>query len=169
MRYSKHIRHFILAATAGLAIYLAPIADQEASAANADFSSSDLRETADKYLSLNIPYKSGGTTTAGFDCSGFVQHVFKDFDISLPRTSSSMYDVGESVKLSELRPGDLVFFNTTGHGISHVGVYYGDGKFVHSQNGQGVSLTSIFDKYYWADRYVGAKRVADVQLASQAN
>ena len=168
MNYSKRMKQIFLATAAGLTIYLSPIVSGNASAAEAkeDFTSTELRETAKQYI--GSPYKSAGTSASGFDCSGFVLTVFKDLGISsLPRTSSSMYNVGESVSQNELLPGDLVFFNTTGRGISHVGIYYGDGKFIHSSSSQGVTLTPLNDKWYWADKYVGAKRIGDVQLVSK--
>ncbi len=168
MKYSKRIRQIFLASAAGLTIYFSPIVSGDASAAEAkeDFTSTELRETAKQYL--GTPYKSAGTSASGFDCSGFVITVFKDLGItSLPRTSASMYNVGKSVSQNELLPGDLVFFNTSGRGISHVGIYYGDGKFIHSSTSKGVTLTPLNDKYYWADKYVGAKRIGEVQLVSK--
>ncbi|NLY79660.1 MAG: C40 family peptidase [Lysinibacillus sp.] len=128
----------------------------------ADFSSTELRETASQYL--GVRYKYGGTTTSGFDCSGFVRKVFSDFGIELPRTAALMYEVGEPVEIGEIRPGDLLFYNTSGSGISHVAIYYGEGKIIHSQTDIGVSFSDFFDQYYWFDRFVGAKRVADVEL-----
>lgn len=107
---------------------------------------------------LGIDYKYGGTTTKGFDCSGFVNYVFDKFEIDLPRTSSSMYDEGNKVKKDELRPGDLVFFNTSGSGISHVGIYVGDNKFAHASTSKGTRIDSLSMEYY-KDRYVGAKRI----------
>ncbi|CAM5191288.1 NlpC/P60 family protein OS=Ureibacillus acetophenoni OX=614649 GN=SAMN05877842_101156 PE=3 SV=1 [Ureibacillus acetophenoni] len=136
--------------------------ETEASAEEFDFTSEEFRETAKQYL--NTPYRWGGTTTRGFDCSGYVMKVFTDLGINLPRTSSMQYQVGEAVAKDELQPGDLVFFNTTGKGksVSHVGIYYGDGKFIHSQSYKGVSITDLNDPKYWGARYVGAKRIANV-------
>ncbi|MFP3919309.1 C40 family peptidase [Lysinibacillus telephonicus] len=168
MKYSKRIKQIFLASAAGLTIYFSPIVSGDASAAEVkeDFTSTELRETAKQYL--GTPYKSAGTTASGFDCSGFVLKVFKDLGVSsLPRTSASMYTVGESVSQNELIPGDLVFFNTSGRGVSHVGIYYGDGKFIHASTSQGVTITPLNDKWYWADKYVGAKRISDVKLVSK--
>lgn len=106
---------------------------------------------------IGTPYKYGGTTTAGFDCSGFVRHIFNQFDVKLPRTSNSQAKIGTKVDKSDLRPGDLVFFNTSGKGISHAGIYVGDGKFAHSSS-KGVRYTALSDSYY-AKRYVTARRV----------
>lgn len=160
MSYKSILRNTALTFLAALAIFLSPIGNDEASAA--DFTSSDFKATSQKYL--GVPYVYGGTTTSGFDCSGYVTAVFREFDVSLPRTSSSMYGVGKSVDKNDLVPGDLVFFNTSGSGISHVGIYFGGGKFIHSQTGKGVSITDLNDKWYWGNRYVGAKRVASVSF-----
>lgn len=104
-------------------------------------------------------YKYGGTTTAGFDCSGFIQFVFKQHDLNLPRTTSGMHATGVSVDKSDLSAGDLVFFNTTGKGVSHVGMYVGDGKFAHASTSKGVRVDALDDPYYWGKRYIGAKRI----------
>lgn len=123
----------------------------------------DVTDTASKYL--GVPYKYGGTTTNGFDCSGFTSKVFSDLGIQLNRTSGSQYQQGTAVAKSDLQVGDLVFFNTSGSGISHVGIYIGDGKMIHSQTGQGVSYSNVDDPYYWGSRYIGAKRVATFDAA----
>ncbi|MBU3146790.1 C40 family peptidase [Clostridium sp. CF012] len=90
-----------------------------------------------------IPYKSGGTTTSGFDCSGFTMHVYNHFKISLPRTAKSQTSKGEVVSKDNLRIGDLVFFGAV---ISHVGIYVGDGKFIHSPK-PGSSIKTMELKY----------------------
>ncbi|MCT6923350.1 MULTISPECIES: C40 family peptidase [Bacillales] len=160
MSYNKILRNTLLTFLAALAIFLSPIGEEKAAAA--DFTSSNFKSTAQKYL--GVPYSYGGTSTRGFDCSGYVRTVFSDLGVSLPRTSSSMYGVGTAVSQNDLIPGDLVFFNTSGSGISHVGIYLGGGKFIHSQTNIGVSVTDINDKWYWGSRYVGAKRVANVSF-----
>ncbi|MGL4819241.1 MAG: C40 family peptidase [Bacilli bacterium] len=108
---------------------------------------------------LGTPYSFGGKSSKGFDCSGFTSYVFEQNDVDLPRTSGSQYSVGENVSKSNLEPGDLVFFKTGSKGVSHVGIYVGGNTFIHSQNGKGVSVTSLNDPYYWGKRFVGAKRV----------
>jgi len=105
---------------------------------------------------LGVPYSFGGTSTSGFDCSGFVQHVFAMLGIALPRTADAQYDVGHSA-VGGPRPGDLVFFDTYG-GVSHVGIYLGGGKFVHASSSHGVMVSHLSESY-WAARYVGAKRL----------
>ncbi len=105
---------------------------------------------------LGVPYVFGGTSTAGFDCSGFVQHVFAMLGIGLPRTADAQYDVGRPA-LGGPHPGDLVFFDTYG-GVSHVGIYLGKGQFVHASSSHGVMVSHLSDSY-WAARYVGAKRL----------
>ncbi|WP_342566308.1 C40 family peptidase [Paenibacillus sp. FSL R7-0345] len=107
---------------------------------------------------IGVSYKTGGTSTAGFDCSGFTKYVFKSIGLTLPRTSKAQYSVGTAVSKSNLRAGDLVFFNTLGSGVSHVGIYVGQGKFAQSSSSKGVIISSL-SQAYWANRYVGAKRV----------
>lgn len=105
---------------------------------------------------LGSPYVFGGTTASGFDCSGFVQHVFAMLGIGLPRTADAQYDVGRPA-VGGPRPGDLVFFDTYG-GVSHVGIYLGRGQFVHASSSRGVMVSRLSESY-WASRYVGAKRL----------
>ncbi|MCM3703564.1 C40 family peptidase [Paenibacillus macerans] len=105
------------------------------------------------------PYKYGGTSTAGFDCSGFTRYVFKQMGVTLPRVSTAQYKVGTAVSKSELQAGDLVFFNTLGGGkVSHVGIYVGDGEFAHASSSKGIRIDKLRNSYY-ENRYVGAKRV----------
>ena len=105
---------------------------------------------------LGVPYVFGGTSTSGFDCSGFVQHVFAMLGMSLPRTADAQYDFGRPA-VGGPRPGDLVFFDTYG-GVSHVGIYLGQGEFVHASSSHGVMVSHLSESY-WASRYVGAKRL----------
>jgi cell wall-associated NlpC family hydrolase len=106
---------------------------------------------------LGTPYVFGGTSASGFDCSGFVQHVFAMVGISLPRTADAQYDVGKTV-VGRPRPGDLVFFQTYTEGPSHVGIYLGHGEFVQASSSRGVMVSKLSESY-WAARYLGAKRL----------
>lgn len=122
--------------------------------------------SAKKYL--GVRYVFGGTTPAGFDCSGFLRYVFNENGMSLPRTASEQYKVGTSVAKSQLKKGDLVFFQTYKRGASHSGIYLGDGKFISATSSKGVSIASINDPYYWGSRYLGAKRVLKEKLPTLA-
>lgn len=104
-----------------------------------------------------IPYLWGGTTRDGFDCSGFVQYVFKASGVSLPRTSFEQYKVGTPVSRDQLKPGDLVFFTTYKPGASDVRIYIGGGQTIGSAS-EGVGIHSLSDNY-WSKRYIGARRV----------
>jgi peptidoglycan DL-endopeptidase CwlO len=114
------------------------------------------RLTSSALRFLGVPYIFGGTTASGFDCSGFVQHVFAMLGIGLPRTADAQYDIGRPA-VGGPRPGDLVFFDTYG-GVSHVGIYLGKGKFVHASSSHGVMISRLSESY-WASRYMGAKRL----------
>ncbi|MGF7050132.1 cell wall-associated NlpC family hydrolase [Paenibacillus sp. DS2015] len=107
---------------------------------------------------IGVSYKTAGTTTNGFDCSGFTRYVFQKLGVNLPRQSASQYQMGTSVSRNQLRSGDLVFFNTSGRGVSHVGIFVGNGKFAHASSSRGVMISPLSQSYY-ANRYVGAKRV----------
>lgn len=106
---------------------------------------------------IGAPYRWGGESPAGFDCSGLVQFSFGHFGIHLSRDSYGQYQQGSYVSKGDLIPGDLVFFDTDGGGASHVGIYIGGGRFVNSA-GWSVQISSLYDSY-WGPHYVGAKRV----------
>lgn len=112
--------------------------------------------TAKKYT--GVPYKFGGTTPKGFDCSGYLQYIFAQHKVNLPRAADEQYKIGTAVKQAALRPGDLVFFSTYEKGASHCGLYLGDGKFIHVSTSKGVRIDEIKDAY-WKPKYVGARRV----------
>ena len=108
----------------------------------------------------DIRYRRGGREpSTGFDCSGFVRYVFRQtVDEELPGDSASQFTVGAKVNRSDLKTGDLVFFRTRGKRISHVGIYLGEGRFIHSpSSGKRVSINRL-DETYWARRFAGAKR-----------
>jgi cell wall-associated NlpC family hydrolase len=108
---------------------------------------------------INTPYLWGGTTTNGIDCSAFCQRVMKfALGVDIPRTSIMQSTVGDEVARENLQFGDLVFFNTMGRRISHVGIYLGEGVFAHSSSSGGVKTNSLNEDYYNA-KYVTARRV----------
>ena len=112
---------------------------------------------------VGINYRRGGTNPdQGLDCSGYVQLVFKDaLGKLLPRTAREQSQMGDVVDRSELKPGDLVFFNTMRHAFSHVGIYLGDNHFVHApRTGAEVRVESM-DQSYWMKRYNGARRILE--------
>ncbi|HMM20820.1 MAG TPA: C40 family peptidase [Selenomonadales bacterium] len=104
------------------------------------------------------PYRYGGETPKGFDCSGLVQYVFKQQGKALPRTADQQFRTGKKVDKKKLRPGDVVFFSTTEKGASHCGIYSGDGKFIHASSSRGVMESRLADGY-WKPRYLGARRM----------
>ncbi|WP_242966728.1 C40 family peptidase [Desulfosporosinus sp. FKA] len=109
-------------------------------------------------LSLQgIPYLWGGTSIKGFDCSGFVQHVFRASGISLPRTAAEQYKLGSTVSRNNLRPGDLVFFQTYAPGATDVRIYIGGGQTVGASS-DGVGIHNLSESY-WSKHYLGARRI----------
>ena len=124
---------------------------------NASIAAKVISSAEDK---LGSTYVYGDTGKAGFDCSGLVYSIYNDeLGISIPRSSRTQSTFGQQVSKSDLQEGDLVFFNTTGNGVSHVGIYVGDGKFIHASSGQGKVMTSSLSEGYYQDRYVNATRV----------
>lgn len=113
---------------------------------------------AKKYI--GTPYRSGGTSSAGLDCSGLVVTVYKKFGIAVPRTSHEQAKFGAQVGRSELKPGDLVFFRTSGTTkVSHVGIYTGDGEFIHASTRSRRVKYDRLDNKYFRNRYATARRV----------
>ena len=118
---------------------------------------------------LGVPYKRGGNSAeTGFDCSGFVRSIYSQtIGLMLPRSAKQQAAATQTIDKKELQPGDLVFFNTMRRTFSHVGIYIGDGKFVHSpRSGQTVRVESM-QTSYWKKRFDGARRVVvDYSLAT---
>ena len=112
--------------------------------------------TAMKYM--GVPYVYGGSSPSGFDCSGFVQYVYRMAGIDLPRTADIQFNVGTPVSKSELQPGDLVFFAGDYVNISHVGIYLRDGDFIHASTTYGIAIDSLH-RDYRRDHYMGARRI----------
>ena len=104
------------------------------------------------------PYRNGGATPEGFDCSGLVQYVFARHGLAMPRETREQFRVGRSVKRNDLAPGDLVFFSTTAPGASHVGILIGGDQFVHAPSSRGVVRVERLSAEYWNKRFIGARR-----------
>ncbi len=126
-----------------------------------------LEQTVDSLAGTKYRY-GGVSPERGFDCSGFTMYVFNMFGIELPHQSKAQNKEGYWIPKEELRAGDLVFFNTDGSGISHVGIYLGDGEFVHSATDKGVVRNRLNESYY-AKRYVSARRILWDDLYDQLN
>ena len=123
-----------------------------------------LLESVDEWY--GVRYRTGGNTKSGVDCSGFTVAVFLSvYGINLPRVAKEQYRISRKVSTTELQEGDLVFFNTHGSGITHVGVYLGNNRFIHATCSKGVMVNSIFDSYY-VKRFVGAGRIDDKQIVA---
>lgn len=158
---------FALFAITGLA--QAGSASADAAPSEGAFSADDSASTSTQdlllyALSLNgTRYKFGGRSAdAGFDCSGFVGHVFqKTAGLLLPSTAQGISKDGRQISKAQLRPGDLVFFNTLRRAFSHVGIYLGDNRFIHaSSSASGDVMISDMSQAYWASRFNGARRLA---------
>lgn len=117
---------------------------------------------------LGVPYRYGGSSPdTGFDCSGLVSYTAEQaLGVRLPRSSSAMALLGTAIDKKHLQPGDLVFFNTLGRRYSHVGIYLGDQRFVHSPSPGGVVRIEKMNMTYWAKRYNGARRLDGALLAA---
>lgn len=112
-------------------------------------------------MALGVDYRSGGRSSAtGFDCSGLVAHIYEEaYGIRLPRTVIAQSETGVAVGTQDLEPGDLVFYDTLGRPYSHVGIYLGDGKFVHApKTGSRVRFENLRSTY-WTKRFNGARRI----------
>jgi len=129
-----------------------------------DLNKQKMDKSFDKYM--GTPYKWGGTEPGrGVDCSGFTSGVYRDQGIIIPRTSRMQYAVGDEVARDEIQYGDLLFFDTLGKGVSHVGVYTEDNKMIHASSSTGVTEVPMSTDY-WMKRYIGARRLTGSDLAS---
>lgn len=128
----------------------------------------DLMNSGLQYM--GIRYRFGGTSAeTGFDCSGLVHRVFMDaLGLNLPRTAREMSNMGERIDPAELKPGDLVFFKTMRHTFSHVGIYLGDNRFLHSPSAGGKVRVEDMTEGYWRSRFNGARRLVGDEQAQQA-
>jgi cell wall-associated NlpC family hydrolase len=106
-----------------------------------------------------VPYRNGGDTPSGFDCSGFTQYVFARHGVALPREVREQFRTGRTVTPQDVRPGDLIFFTTTAPGASHVGIAIGGDSFVHAPSSTGVVRVERLESKYWSPRLVGIRRL----------
>lgn len=126
-----------------------------------------LLESVDTWY--GVRYRTGGNTKNGIDCSGFTVAVYAAvYGINLPRVSREQYRISRKISTTELQEGDLLFFNTRGSGVSHVGVYLGNNKFIHSTVSKGVMVNGLFEPYY-LQRFLGAGRIDDKQVVIASN
>lgn len=154
-RVFQHVRR--LAACCAIAAALSSTASVALAAPDPG---AEVANLAEAYI--GSPYRWGGTSPAGFDCTGFVLWVYGQFGVAMPHNEAGELDSGSSVDADDLRPGDvLVFANTYRRGLSHAGIYVGEGRFVHAADeSHGVIISNLWDSY-WGPRLVGATRPAD--------
>lgn len=119
---------------------------------------------------LGVPYRWGGSSVeTGFDCSGFVRAMYeKTLGLVLPRRADQQAAATQAIDRADLQPGDLVFFNTMRHAFSHVGIYLGDGKFIHAPRSGSKVRVEDMQASYWLKRFNGARRVAAMTAAEAA-
>ena len=116
---------------------------------------------------LGIRYRLGGSTKSGIDCSALMQTLFTSiYGISLPRTAREQFQVSTRISREDIKEGDLIFFNTTG-GVSHVGLYIQNNKFVHASSTGGVTISDL-DEDYWSRKFIGVRRVDETSTASSS-
>lgn len=168
----KSVTRLVFALCLSAAAHVACAADDPASqSSSAEPSTGKVATLLNKSFSfLGVRYRMGGNgpDAGGFDCSGLVRKVFGDaLGLNLPRTAAEMAQMGDKVASDDLKPGDLVFFNTMRRTFSHVGIYLGDNKFLHSPSrGSSVRVDNITESY-WTKRFTGGRRlISEAQAAS---
>jgi len=150
---------------------LADLLDQETvnlrSEKEADFKSDNVKLLKTKAFGfLGTRYRFGGTSRSGLDCSAFVQKVFNEMEVNLPRTAREQFEKGEVVTRGDMQKGDLVFFRTYASFPSHVGIYLGGNRMIHASSRDKRVVISSFDTPYYRSRFLGAKRVAKISPES---
>jgi cell wall-associated NlpC family hydrolase/LysM repeat protein len=125
--------------------------------ATAPRATTDVIRTA--YAYRGVRYRYSGASPGGFDCSGFTSYLYRRKGVALPHSAAEQFHQGRRVENSRLKPGDLVFFHTTSRGISHVGIYAGDGRFVHASSARGRVRVDSLNSGYYRSRFRGARRV----------
>lgn len=120
--------------------------------------STELIATSKEFIGTPYQFGAKAGSTASFDCSSFTQYIFKSFKVWLPRTSAAQASMGTKVDKGSLSMGDLVFYKTNGKSISHVAIYAGNQKIIHSSSSQGVTISDM-NTSYWKGKYVTARRV----------
>ncbi len=136
----------------------APSSDVTIGDRTVSVSGNDVVDQAQDFV--GTPYRTGGSSSRGMDCSGLVYSVYRSFGIAIPRTSRDQSRFGGKVNKSQLRPGDLVFFDTSGgRGVSHVGIYTGRGEFIHASTRSRRVRFDRLDNKYFKKRFVVARRV----------
>ncbi len=168
-KHRPRSRQHLIAALFGAAILLgvnpAALAEEAETPAKPSFierASAGAHEMAMNALSLlGVNYRYGGDSPdSGFDCSGMVRHVVRSaLGLDLPRTAREMSRIGQHIQLDDLKPGDLVFFNTMRRAFSHVGIYLGDNRFVHAPSKGGAIRIDDLNNRYWVARFEGARRL----------
>ena len=177
---AMQIRHLLFALTlalSGLQSALAsepsqPQLESDSSLSSLDEYGSAAEQLVDQALDyLGVRYRSGGTSPeTGLDCSGLVLNVFRNaIGFDLPRTAAEMSRMGDKIGRKDLKPGDLVFFNTMRRAFSHVGIYLGDGKFVHAPSSGGKVRVEAIATGYWSKRFNGARRLVDERSTPAAS
>ena len=114
------------------------------------------------YGFIGTHYRFGGSSKKGIDCSSFVQKVFRELEVSLPRTAREQFEIGNEVSLVDLQRGDLIFFRTYAHFASHVGIYLGNNRMIHASSHDHRVVISPMNTPYYRSRFIGAKRIAKI-------